>query len=115
MLPDGFAVLELRPGHADGAGDQLPVEVFVISDIHDHKGRILLVGFQPLGGSQETGVGILFAGTAADRRGRRPVDAEQQNRGNRHITNQFVGFHVFSVLSIISYDLQHKILRVTLL
>ncbi len=30
-------VLELSPGHADGAGDQFPLNVFVHSDVHDHQ------------------------------------------------------------------------------
>ena len=38
-----IVVLELPPGHADGAGDQFPLNVFVHSDVHDHQGGVRLV------------------------------------------------------------------------
>ena len=86
-----IVVLELPPGHADGAGDQLPLKVFVHSDVYDHKGGVIFLGFQPLGSSQETGVGIIFTGSAAGRRGLRqeqvrPVEVVEVVRpvGGRH-------------------------------
>ena len=47
---------------------------------------------EPLGGSQVVGIGIPLT-VAAHRRCGRPIDAQQQNKGDYYITNCFTVFH----------------------